>query len=75
MAIIFDNGRDSVIFTLNAGQSWVSSMLDNDQLLGTRVTSNKPIAVTAGGNHLKATNANNADAGIDQVTPVEHLGS
>ncbi|MGB0182988.1 MAG: gliding motility-associated C-terminal domain-containing protein [Schleiferiaceae bacterium] len=71
---LFDNGRDSVIFTLNAGQSWVSSMLDNDQLLGTRVTSNKPIAVTAGGNHLKATNANNADAGIDQVTPVEHLG-
>ena len=70
---LFDNGRDSVIFTLNAGQSWVSSMLDNDRLLGTRVTSNKPIAVTAGGNH-QATNANNADAGIDQVTPVEHLG-
>jgi len=71
---LFDNGRDSVIFTLNAGQSWVSSMLDNDQLLGTRVTSTKPIAVTAGGNHLNAINANNADAGIDQVTPVEHLG-
>lgn len=71
---LFDNGRDSVLVTLDAGQSWVSSMLDNDQLLGTRVTSNKPIAVTAGGNHLKANNANNADAGIDQVTPVEHLG-
>ena len=71
----FDNGLDSVVFTLDAGQSWVSKMQDDDVLLGTHVTADKPIAVTAGGNHLKNASANNADAGIDQVTPVEHLGT
>ena len=71
---VFDNGNDSVLCTLNKGESWVSTMEDDDELLGTRVTSNKPIAVTAGGNHLKAANANHADAGVDQITPVEHLG-
>lgn len=72
---LFDNGRDSVVFTLNAGESWVSTMQDNDELLATQVSSSKPIAVTAGGNHLKATGVNNADAGIDQITPIEHLGT
>ncbi|MCH1534412.1 MAG: gliding motility-associated C-terminal domain-containing protein [Schleiferiaceae bacterium] len=72
---IFDNGADSVVFTLDKGQSWVSTMEDNDVLLGTHVTSTKPIAVTAGGNHLKNSSANHGDAGIDQVTPVEHLGT
>jgi gliding motility-associated-like protein len=72
---IFDNGLDSVVFFLNAGQSWVSTMEDDDVLLGARVLSNKPIAVTAGGNHLKNSSANNADAGIDQVTPIELLGT
>lgn len=72
---VFDNGRDSVLFTLDQGQSWVSTMEDNDVLLGTHVSADKPIAVTAGGNHLKASGANNADAGIDQITPVEHLGT
>ena len=71
----FDNGLDSVIFTLDAGQSWVSKMQDDDVLLGTHITADKPIAVTAGGNHLKSASANNADAGIDQVTPVNHLGT
>ncbi len=72
---VFENGLDSVVFTLDAGQSWVSIMEDNDVLLGTRIESDKPIAVTAGGNHLKNASANNADAGIDQVTPIEHLGT
>ncbi|MCH1534413.1 MAG: gliding motility-associated C-terminal domain-containing protein [Schleiferiaceae bacterium] len=71
---VFDNGSDSVVFTLNQGQSWVSTMADDDVLLGTRVTSTKPIAVTAGGNHLKNSSGNPGDGGIDQVTPVEHLG-
>ena len=71
----FDNGQDTVAFTLNAGESWVSTMEDNDVLLGTRVTATKPIAVTAGGNHLLNASAVHADAGIDQVTPVEHLGT
>lgn len=72
---LFDNGRDSVLFVLDKGESWVSTMTDNYELLGTRVTSNKPIAVTAGGNHLKNSSAGNADAGIDQVVPVQHLGT
>ena len=71
----FDNGLDSVVFNLDAGQSWVSKMQDDDVLLGTHIMSNKPIAVTAGGNHLKSASAGNADAGIDQVTPIEHLGT
>ncbi len=72
---IFDNGVDSVVFVLDKGQSWVSTMEDNNALLGTHITSSKPIAVTAGGNHLKNSSANHGDAGIDQVTPIEHLGT
>lgn len=72
---LFDNGLDSVSFTLDKGQSWVSTMEDNDVLLGTRVTSSKPIAVTAGGNHLKNASAEPGDAGIDQITPVDLLGT
>lgn len=72
---VFDNGSDSVLFTLDKGQSWVSTMEDDDALLGTHITASKPIAVTAGGNHLKNSSANHGDAGIDQVTPVEHLGT
>ncbi len=72
---VFDNGLDSVAFTLDKGQSWVSTMEDNDALLGTHITASKPIAVTAGGNHLKNSSANHGDAGIDQVTPIEHLGT
>ena len=49
---VFDNGSDSVLFTLDKGQSWVSTMEDDDALLGTHITASKPIAVTAGGNHL-----------------------
>ena len=71
---VFDNGNDSVAFILDQGQSWVSTMADDDELLGTRVTASKPIAVTAGGNHLKNSSGNPGDGGIDQVTPVEHLG-
>ena len=71
---VFDNGNDSVAFILDQGQSWVSTMADDDELLGTRITSSKPIAVTAGGNHLKNSSGNPGDGGIDQVTPVEHLG-
>lgn len=70
----FTNGSDSAVFQLDQGESWVSTMQDNKVLLGTKVTSDKPIAVTAGGNHLKTSSTNNADAGIDQVTPTEHLG-
>ena len=70
----FTNGMDSAAFQLNRGESWVSTMLDDMVLLGTKVSSNRPIAVTAGGNHLKTSSAVNADAGIDQVTPTEHLG-
>ena len=72
---VFTTGADSVVFTLNQGQSWVSTMEDDQQLLGTRITASKPIAVTAGGNHLKNASANHGDAGLDQVTPVELLGN
>ena len=72
---IFTTGSDSVFFTLNKGQSWVSTMEDNRQLLGTRIISNKPIAVTAGGNHLKNASANHGDAGLDQITPIDLLGN
>ena len=72
---VFTSGADSVVFTLDKGQSWVSTMEDDQQLLGTRITSNKPIAVTAGGNHLKNASANHGDAGLDQVTPVDLLGN
>lgn len=72
---VFTTGLDSVVFTLDKGQSWVSTMEDDQQLLGTRITSNKPIAVTAGGNHLKNSTANHGDAGLDQVTPVDLLGN
>ena len=71
---VFSNGLDSVVVNLDAGQSWVSTMKDDDQLLGTRITSSKPIAVTSGGNHLLNSSGGHGDAGIDQVTPVEHLG-
>ena len=71
---VFDNGLDSVVVNLDAGQSWVSTMKDDDQLLGTRITSSKPIAVTSGGNHLLNSSGVHGDAGIDQITPVEHLG-
>ena len=71
----FTSGSDSVVFTLNKGQSWVSTMEDDRELLGTHITSNKPIAVTAGGNHLKNASANHGDAGIDQITPVDLLGT
>lgn len=72
---LFDNAQDSVVFTLNQGQSWVSTMRDNYKLIGTEVIASKPIAVTAGGNHLKNSSAVNGDAGIDQITPVDHLGT
>lgn len=72
---IFTTGADSVLFTLDKGQSWVSTMEDDQQLLGTRITSSKPIAVTAGGNHLKNASANHGDAGLDQITPTDLLGN
>ena len=71
----FTSGSDGVVFILNKGQSWVSTMEDDRELLGTHITSNKPIAVTAGGNHLKNASANHGDAGIDQITPVDLLGT
>ena len=71
---VFSNGLDSVVVNLDARQSWVSTMKDDDQLLGTRITSSKPIAVSSGGNHLLNSSGGHGDAGIDQVTPVEHLG-
>lgn len=72
---VFTTGADSIVFTLDKGQSWVSTMEDDQQLLGTHISSNKPIAVTAGGNHLKNASANHGDAGLDQVTPVDLLGN
>lgn len=72
---VFTTGSDSAVFILNQGESWVSTMEDDQQLLGARITSNKPIAVTAGGNHLKNASANHGDAGLDQVTPIDLLGN
>ena len=71
----FGNGSDSIRVTMQQGQSYVATMEDDGVLLGGRVRSNKPIAVVAGGNHLKNSNGNNADAGIDQITPVDFLGT
>lgn len=71
----FHTGNSTVTFTLNQGESWVGTMDDADALLGTRVTSSGDITVTAGGNHLRATGVGNADAGLDQVTPIDQLGT
>lgn len=65
-------------FTLDEGESvMVQTPLGsvNNKLTGTLVTSNRPISVTSGGQHIGAFDAGACDAGIDNLVPIEEIGT
>ncbi|MEM6845430.1 MAG: Ig-like domain-containing protein [Bacteroidota bacterium] len=76
--VSFFGGESTVNITLDKHQTYLvrnttaaGSEADNitNNLVGSRITSNKSIAVISGGQHLRYINSGNADAGIDQLVP------
>ncbi|MBX2926929.1 MAG: gliding motility-associated C-terminal domain-containing protein [Saprospiraceae bacterium] len=72
---------EEIIFTLNAGESYVLSvychvnvMPNFNGLIGALIASDKPVAVSCGSWWALHPNAGQ-DMGIDQITPVEHVGT
>jgi gliding motility-associated-like protein len=70
-----------ITFTLNAGESYVLSVYCHvnlvpnfNGLIGALVASDKPVAVSCGSWWALHPNAGQ-DMGIDQITPVEHVGT
>lgn len=75
----FQGTTNPVSFTLNTGQSVMVQTPQgafNNQISGTLVTSNNPISVTSGGQHIgAAAPAGACDAGIDNLVPIEEIGT
>ena len=70
---------NTTTFTLNKHQTYLvrnesasGGNADNvtNNLVGAHITSTKPIAVMAGGQHIRYEPSGNADAGIDQIVPI-----
>nr|WKN34465.1 Ig-like domain-containing protein [Tunicatimonas sp. TK19036] len=77
--VVFFGGASTVNITLNKHQTYLvrnatsaGDGADNktNNLVGSHIESDKPIAVISGGQHLRYVNSGNADAGIDQLVPV-----
>lgn len=73
---VFSTNTNSVTIQLDQYETYLvkSRFRENlsNNIAGSHVVSDKPIAVMSGGQHLKfgGTGGNNADAGIDQLVPV-----
>lgn len=67
------------VFTLNKHETYLMRSNNNatEPISGIHVTSDKPIAVISGTQHgrIKGTGFDAADAGIDQIVPIEHIGN
>lgn len=74
----FQGTTNPTSFTLNAGQSVMVQtplgVVDN-KLTGTLITSNNFISVSSGGQHIGAFDAGACDAGIDNLVPIEEIGT
>lgn len=75
----FNGSANPVTYNLNAGQSvMIQTPLNTltNQITGTLIRSNRPISVTSGGQHIGASaGAGACDAGIDNLVPIEELGT
>ncbi|MCS6818362.1 MAG: IgGFc-binding protein, partial [Chitinophagales bacterium] len=66
-SFVLDSGQSVVIRTNNGHVT--------NQISGALVTSNHPISVTSGGNHLGSFTGPACDAGIDNLVPVNQIGT
>lgn len=74
-------GNSVPTVTLNRGESYVLAVagpnpFNADGIIGTLVTSSKPIAVNCGSfGGTNGNNQNNIDLGFDQIVPVDRVGT
>ncbi len=69
-------GANQMTVSLQAWQSYTTTMAENFQFAGASIVADKPIAVTTGGNHYKQNSgAPSQDGGFDQLVPEDLLGS
>jgi uncharacterized repeat protein (TIGR01451 family) len=73
---------DQILFTLNKGESYVLEVIQTASnsanvsgWLGASITSTKNIAVSVGQLHMQSGPHGNQDAGTDQITPENKIGS
>ncbi len=69
-------GANQMTVSLQAWQSYTTTIAETYQFAGASITSTKPIAVTTGGNHYKQNSgASSQDGGFDQLVPEDLLGA
>jgi hypothetical protein len=69
-------GANQMTVSLQAWQSYTTTIAETYQFAGASITSTKPIAVTTGGNHYKQNSgAPSQDGGFDQLVPEDLLGT
>ena len=74
--VINTAGNNQMVVTLQAWQSYTTTISENHQFAGASIMADKPIAVTTGGNHYKQNSgALSQDGGFDQLVPEELVGS
>jgi len=75
-----NTGSDPYSITLNSGESYVMAVqgpivFNKDGLIGSLVTSDKPIALNCGSFGGTNGEMNNLDLGFDQIVPAERTGT
>ncbi len=66
---------NTTTFTLNRHETYlVRTQIQNEYVVGSHITSDKPIAVVSGSQHTGVENAGAREGGIDQLVPVELVG-
>jgi len=69
-------GDNQMTVSLQAWESYTTTIAETYQFAGASITSTQPIAVTTGGNHYKQNSgAPSQDGGFDQLVPEDLLGA
>lgn len=69
-------GANQMTVSLQAWESYTTTIAETYQFAGASITSTQPIAVTTGGNHYKQNSgAPSQDGGFDQLVPEDLLGA
>ncbi|MEM9980869.1 MAG: Ig-like domain-containing protein [Bacteroidota bacterium] len=69
-------GTTTINITLNAGQSYIIASRNRDRrgtVTGTRITTDKPVVVNSGAQHVPTAQGDDRDAGFQQLVPAKAL--